>query len=311
MQIFTPIMTKFARNNYSFKYKNTPDANLRTYQNVPSNNNFYNQSKIKRIEIMTKKYRELFFLTFILVILFTINGCSKREKITELNQLGGKEFAVPTGTVADKLVLSKFPDANFKYFNSVLDACMAVQGGKADVAAYDEPILKNIAAKNPGLKVLSEMITIDNYGFAVRLEDKALKVAIDSLIIEMKADGEYDAMLKRWLPDQGIPKPMPVIESGTDGVLKFGTSAITEPFSFVDGSQKIVGLDVEIASLVAKKLNKKLEIVNMDFGAMIPALAANKVDMIGACITITEERAKKVLFTEPYYIGGIAALVKE
>jgi len=54
-----------------------------------------------------------------------------------------------------------------------------------------------------------------------------------------------------------------------------------------------------------------LEVVNMDFGAMIPALTAGKVDMIGACITITEERAKKVLFSEPYYNGGIAALVKK
>jgi len=218
---------------------------------------------------------------------------------------------VPTGTVADKLVLSKFPDANFKYFNSVLDACMAVKGGKADVAAYDEPILKNIAAKNPGLKVLSEMITVDNYGFAVRLEDSELKSAVDDMVSEMKTNGEYDLMVKRWLPDEGAPKPMPEIETGSGGVLKFGTSAVTEPFSFIDGSQKIVGLDIEIASLVAKKLNKKLEVVNMDFGAMIPALISKKVDMIGACITITEERAKKVLFTEPYYVGGIAALVKE
>jgi polar amino acid transport system substrate-binding protein len=49
----------------------------------------------------------------------------------------------------------------------------------------------------------------------------------------------------------------------------------------------------------------------MDFGAMIPALISGKVDMIGACITITEERAKSVLFSAPYYTGGIAALVKE
>jgi polar amino acid transport system substrate-binding protein len=49
----------------------------------------------------------------------------------------------------------------------------------------------------------------------------------------------------------------------------------------------------------------------MDFGAMIPALMAGKVDMLGACITITDERAKSVLFSEPYYKGGIAALVKE
>lgn len=247
----------------------------------------------------------------LIAVLLMIIGCSEREKITELNQLAGKEFAVPTGTIADDLVRSKFPDANFKYFNSVLDACMAVQGGKADAAAYDEPILKNIAAKNPGLKVLPEMITTDNYGFAFRLEDTYIKNAVDSLVAELKLNGNYEMMLNRWLPNEGSPAPMPEIEEGTEGVLKFGTAAITEPFSFVDGSQEIVGLDIEIAKLVAKKLNKKLEILNMDFGAMIPALVANKVDMIGACITITEERAEKVLFSEPYYVGGIAAIVKE
>ena len=44
---------------------------------------------------------------------------------------------------------------------------------------------------------------------------------------------------------------------------------------------------------------------------MIPALISGKVDMIGACITITDERSKKVLFSDPYYVGGIAALVAE
>jgi len=253
---------------------------------------------------------KLFNLFFVLIIA-SLLGCSEREKITGLNQLSGKEFAVPTGTVADKLVLSKIPDAKFKYFNSVLDACIAVKGGKADAAAYDEPILKNIAAKNPGLIVLPEMITTDNYGFAVRLEDKELKIIIDNIISELKESGNYNLMLKRWLPDQGAPKPMPEIGKGNDGVLRFGTAAITEPFSFVDGTHEIVGLDIELASLVAQRLNKKLEIVNMDFGAMIPALISEKVDMIGACITITEERSQKVLFSEPYYIGGIAALVKE
>ena len=72
---------------------------------------------------------------------FMLSGCSKREKITKLQQLDGKEIAVPTGTVADKLVLSKLPNAKFKYFNSVMDAALAVKSGKADAAAYDEPIL--------------------------------------------------------------------------------------------------------------------------------------------------------------------------
>ncbi|MEY3748041.1 MAG: hypothetical protein RL194_1500 [Pseudomonadota bacterium] len=245
------------------------------------------------------------------LMLTLLSGCGEREKINDFSQLSGKEFAIPTGTVADQLVLSVFPDAKFQYFNTVLDSAMAVKAGKADAAAYDEPILRNIAAKNPGLRVLPEKITTDNYGYAVRQGDIALKEAIDSVVAEIKSDGTYDEMLRRWLPAAGAPAPMPVIEGGSEGVLRFGTAAVTEPFSFVDASRQVVGLDVEIAARVAKKLNRRLEVVNMDFGAMIPALMSDKVDMIGACITITEERAQKVLFSEPYYEGGISALVSE
>jgi polar amino acid transport system substrate-binding protein len=258
-----------------------------------------------------KKISMSFMAIIAITLLLSTPGLCKREKITELSQLQGKQFAVPTGTIADQLVMSRFPDAEFKYFNSVLDACMAVKGNKADAAAYDEPILRNIAAKNSGLKVLAGMITEDHYGFAVRPGDKKLKKAIDDLVAQLKSSGKYEAMLKRWLPDKGAPKPMPEIKTSGDDVFKFGTSAITEPFSFVDASREIVGLDIEIAALLARKLGKNLEIVNMDFGAMIPALMAGKVDMIGACITISQERARKVLFSEPYYTGGIAALVKE
>jgi polar amino acid transport system substrate-binding protein len=244
--------------------------------------------------------------------IFMLAGCSKREKITKLQQLDGKEFAVPTGTAADKLVLLKYPNAKFKYFNSVLDTALAVKSGKADVAAYDEPILKNIAAKNSGLTVLPEMVTIDNYGFAVQFDKQELKKNIDSVVSELKKNGVYDAMKARWLPKSGNPAAMPDIKlTGSKGVLKFGTAAVTEPFSFMDGSQKVVGFDIELANYIAQKLDMKLEVVNMDFGAMIPALMAGKVDMIGACITITDERAKKVQFSAPYYTGGIAALVKE
>ena len=149
------------------------------------------------------------------------------------------------------------------------------------VAAYDEPILKNTAAKNQGLLVLPDMITIDNYGFAVQIDNIELKNKIDEVITELENNGAYDEMLKRWLPKEGTPAPMPDIELTVNkGVLRFGTAAITEPFSFVDDRQKIVGFDIEL-------------------------------DMIGACITITEERAKNVLFSKPYYKGGIAALVRE
>jgi polar amino acid transport system substrate-binding protein len=245
------------------------------------------------------------------LVLGILVGCKERPKITSLQQLSGKEFAVPTGTIADRLVQSRIPDAKFQYFNSALDAAMAVKAGKADAAAYDEPILRNIAAKTTGVKVLSEKITTDEYGFAVRLDDHELKAAIDGVVSDLRLNGKYGEMLQRWLPQQGPPKPMPVIETSGDQVLRFGTSAVTEPFSFIDGSMQVVGMDIELASLVAKRLNKRLVVVNMEFGSLIPALVSGKVDMIGACITISSERAKKVLFSEPYYTGGISALVRQ
>lgn len=256
--------------------------------------------------------KNIMILSVLVLCTLLVQSCTSREKITEFSQLAGKEFAVPTGTMADQLVLSKFPDAKFQYYNSVLDACMAVQVGKADAAAYDEPTLRNIMAKVPGLKMFQEMITVDEYGYAVALENTPLKAVIDSVLTEVKSSGRYDEMLARWLPQEGAPRTMPeIVLDGGNGVLRFGTAAITEPFSFIDGSQKIVGMDIEIASLVAQRLGKTLEVINMDFGAMIPALISGKVDMIGACITISPERAKSVLFSAPYYNGGIAALVAE
>jgi polar amino acid transport system substrate-binding protein len=261
---------------------------------------------------MTRNIFKVACIGIILSVFFILSGCSKREKITRIQQLAEKEFAVPSGTTADKLVLSRFPKAKFKYFNSILDAALAVKAGKADAAAYDEPILKNISAKNSGLTVLPEMLTTDNYGFAVQPGKAELKKSIDLVVGELRKNGGYDAMLLRWFPKSGSPAAMPEIKlTGSKGVLKLGTAAVTEPFAFIDGSQKVVGFDVELARRIAQQLDMTLEVVNMDFGALIPALISGKVDMIAACITITDERAKMVLFSEPYYSGGIAAMVRE
>ena len=261
---------------------------------------------------MFRKFAATITLCLIMLPILLVSGCSERDKITSIEQLSAKEFAVPTGTAADILVLSKFPQAKFKYFNSVLDCALAVKAGKADAAAYDEPILKNIAGKAGGLVVLPTMITHDSYGFAVHLNQQQLKNNIDLVLNKIKNDGTYAKMITRWLPTSGDPAAMPTVQStNTNGTLRLGTAAVTEPFSFIDDSQQVVGFDIELASYVAQQSGLTLEVVNMEFGALIPALISGKVDMIAACITITDERAKKVLFSQPYYAGGIAALVRK
>ncbi|MEI7917732.1 MAG: hypothetical protein WCH41_07985, partial [Methylophilaceae bacterium] len=66
---------------------------------------------------MTKIWRTLPLIGTAFLMTVLLAGCNgqQKEKITELSQLSGKEVGVPTGSVADKLVLSKFSDAKFQY----------------------------------------------------------------------------------------------------------------------------------------------------------------------------------------------------
>jgi polar amino acid transport system substrate-binding protein len=92
------------------------------------------------------------------------------------------------------------------------------------------------------------------------------------------------------------------------GIVKFAMNSGAPPFSYSkDG--KIVGYDIEIAATIAASLGKKLETIDMDFGAILPALISGKVDMAGGCISITEERAKSVLFSIPTYHAGVYVMV--
>lgn len=97
------------------------------------------------------------------------------------------------------------------------------------------------------------------------------------------------------------------------GVIVMGTSADFPPYEFhkvEGGKDNIVGFDVDIANAIAKKLGVKLDIKDMDFKGLIPALQAGRIDMIVAGMTPTPERAKSVDFSELYYNSEQVVIVK-
>lgn len=71
------------------------------------------------------------------------------------------------------------------------------------------------------------------------------------------------------------------------------------------------GYDVEIAQMIAKDLNKELVIKKIAWDGLEPALTSNEIDAIIAGMSETEERAKNVNFTEPYYVSEMVMIVKK
>lgn len=98
-------------------------------------------------------------------------------------------------------------------------------------------------------------------------------------------------------------------------VLKIGTNAEFQPFEYVDSEAGVIGefagIDMEIAAEISEKLGKEPEINNMDFDGLLIALANGQVDMVIAGMTVTEERAEAVDFSEPYYTATQVMIVPE
>ena len=92
------------------------------------------------------------------------------------------------------------------------------------------------------------------------------------------------------------------------GTLRMGTNATFPPYETVDENNNVVGIDTDIAKAVADKLGKDLEIVNMEFDSLIPALGADQIDIVLAGMTVTPERQEQVDFTE-FYATGIQSII--
>ena len=82
-------------------------------------------------------------------------------------------------------------------------------------------------------------------------------------------------------------------------ILTVGTEAAYVPYEFFkDG--KIIGYDPDIADLMVAKIGAKERFIDTAWSGIIPALYAKKFDCIISAMTITKERAEKVLFSMPY-----------
>ena len=92
--------------------------------------------------------------------------------------------------------------------------------------------------------------------------------------------------------------------------LVMATNAEFPPYEYVEDG-KIVGIDAEIAALIAEKLDMELEIVDVAFDSIIPGVQSGKYDMGMAGLTVDEKRLEKVNFSTSYATGIQAIIVKE
>jgi polar amino acid transport system substrate-binding protein len=96
----------------------------------------------------------------------------------------------------------------------------------------------------------------------------------------------------------------------SQGELRVGVSGDMPPMNFLTKEDKVIGLDVDLSSMIAAAMGVKLNLQKMDFPNLLPALEEGRIDMIISNMTMTPERNLKVAFVGPYFTSGKGLLTK-
>ena len=181
---------------------------------------------------------------------------------------------------------------------------MAACGGKSNDSADDKKSDGAVTAK-----VIDIDLTDEEYAFGVDKNQPELMEQTNTFIQKIKDDGTLDKICDKYF-GSGEPEGVESAElDSSKDQLVVATNAAFEPFEYTKGDT-YYGIDMEIASLLAKELGKELVIQNMDFDAVCLSVSQQKCDIAMAGLTINEERQEYVTFTDSYYKASQRLIVR-
>ncbi len=229
------------------------------------------------------------------------------EEFANIDALEGKRIGMVAGALFDEVVRSRFAKPQIFYFTEMPDMTAALINGEIDGIVDDEPVLRHLAANEKRFRLLPGTLQDDFYAFAAKRDRRKLVSAINGELQKMRADGTIAAIVDQWM--EGKPSRAADAASADGDVLTLGVFAESPPFVFRSDSGDIVGIDIDLMREVCRRLTYRLVIEAMEFDLLFEAVQEDSVDVIAACISVTEERKKIVSFTTTYYEGGVAAMV--
>ena len=261
------------------------------------------KSKIIQGDKKMKKILTL-FLTVILGVAccFGFAGCGENATVKIGSQSG------TTGAMyADCL-----KGCEVSYYDTFALAAQDLKNGKIEYVVVDGATAQSLKNDIAGLKVIDIELSSEYYGIAVDKAQPELLSSINTILESKKA--EIDAIIEKYMNNEE-EKFVPIAsavkdESKAATQLVVATNAEFPPFESISGD-KYVGIDIEIAKIIADELGLELVIDNMQFDAVVQSIGTHSVDIGMSGLTITAERKKSVNFANPYYIESQYVLTLE
>lgn len=229
------------------------------------------------------------------------------------DDLPGAKIGVQLGTTGD-LAASEYEveGSVVERYNKASEAIMALKADQVDCVIIDsQPALKFVE-NNDDLKILDDPFIEEMYAICLAKDNEELLEKMNGALKELIEEGVVDNIIANYIGDEigEHPYESPEDVDRSNGTLIMATNAEFEPYEYHD-ADGIIGIDVDIAQAICDKLGYELQIDDMEFDSILPAVQSGKADFGAAGMTVTEDRLASVNFTETYTNASQVIIVKE
>ena len=213
----------------------------------------------------------------------------------------GIRLGVQTGASYDTFCREHFPQSDISYYTAVPDLILQVKTGALDGFPIDEVSARELLKTVDGITYLPELLDELDICMALPKNDDGIRLQsqLNDFLARIKEDGTLRAVQEAWMTNDTEHQvtDYQALEV-VNGTIRLATESAYPPFDYIrDGD--IVGIDVDLLTRFCREAGYGLEIIDMSLDALIPSLGT-RADVAANGITYSDERAEKVLFTDPY-----------
>ena len=242
-------------------------------------------------------------------------GSGKTENtVHSVDDLKGKTIGVQIGTTGDALA-GDVENATVEKYNKYADAVQALKQGKIDAVIIDSDTAGVFVDKNDDITLLSEGFSDEEYAVAVSLENEELQAKINEALAALDSNGTLKQIKDHYDGESASENKGHAYTPSADnkhenGKLTMATNAEFPPYEFREGSD-IIGIDVDMMTAVCDILGYELQVDDMAFDSVIPAVQSGKADVGVAGLSVTPDREKNVRFSDPYTTTHLVVMVRK
>ena len=203
------------------------------------------------------------------------------------------------------------------FFDNLTAIKMAFDAGQIDEIGTYKIVADYLVARDSKLEILTMTHETtadtfeDTFVFAMRAEDTDLKNSVDAQLEAMKNDGTLDNLIKIYITDlKGTEVPSAVEFETFDGAetLKIGVTGDLPPLDFISADGKATGFNTAVLSELGKRLQRNIEIVQINSAARAAALSSGNIDISFWAVVPQNEalpadldKPQGVEFSVPYF----------